>query len=52
MGDFMDNKKIMNLIDRVTAAEVRDLARRMLDFSQMTTTVLGPVDQKLFKDVG
>lgn len=52
MGDFMDNKRIMKLIDRVTAAEVRDLANRLFDYSQMTVTVLGPVNPKLFKDVG
>ncbi len=50
-GDYLDSRRILRRIDRVTALEVRDLANRIFDESQMALAVLGPVRKNLFDDI-
>jgi len=50
-GDYLDIGTIRRRYDRVTAADVRDVANRILDESAMAVSVLGPVPSTLFDDV-
>ncbi len=51
LGTYVSLEKTLKAIDKVTPAEIRDVANEYLDESQMSIATLGPIDPKEFDDI-
>ncbi len=51
LGTYVSLEETLKAIDKVTPAEIRDVANEYLDESQMSIATLGPIDPKEFDDI-